>query len=545
MHRPTRSTARVDAIALAGEVVRSIEVEPTCSGARSRPDPQRVAAKHASRSALAVVATLVATGALVPVARADAIGVPTQRTDCPVGARSALAGDGHSMTTYCAPNLAFGDWPCVDGRRLDVVGLHISSRRVSPEWDGRRGPMPPELADQIRELAVADGPCTADAAAPIVELPAEIALRPEREGSLEGPPSSLVPPGCQRVRVWISDPAFACPRPEPVDPRVVSSPAASPSPPPRSNGCACATVAPRPASSLGAGWIALLLLVVRVAAGRKRKDLRAPAWMSMLLVALAPSLARADAISPTPACPPGQSRGAGPLTDLGFYGHGGAPPCQPAVCSDVVACPRSHVCRRDTHCLIERTTRELRESHGHGQRFDPADPASWEDVRRSYDLGACDEGQCPSGSRCLVVSTCRAHGERDTAVLATDISGGAPAADAWVSGVPYTDGATPAPEPPVTTGTLEAPPTTGTLALPPATGTLEAPPTTGTLAPPPATGTLEQTASTPTPVPVSTPPPVSGSSSSLCSTSARRRGTPVPALLLVSLVLALTGARRH
>jgi len=196
------------------------------------------------------------------------------------------------------------------------------------------------------------------------------------------------------------------------------------------------------------------------------------AWIAIAIatVTFVPCLVRADAVAPAPACPPGESRGGlSGVSGLAFYGHAGPPPCEPAVCSDLAPCPSSHSCRRDTHCITERTRHQIRPSYGHGSRWDRDDPASYEDVTRSYDVGACDDGHCPSGARCLVVSTCRLRDERDAAATATDLRG-VPAEGAWASGVAYTDATT---TPPETSTPIEpsaaAPPTVA--AAPPTTTT--------------------------------------------------------------------------
>jgi hypothetical protein len=237
-----------------------------------------------------------------------------------------------------------------------------------------------------------------------------------------------------------------------------------------------------------------------------------------------PSVAFADVVSPAPSCPAGESRGAGVLSGLGFFGHGGPPPCEPAVCSELAPCPASHVCRRDAHCITERTTHELRPSPGHGRILDRDDPASYEDVTRSYDVGACDEGRCPADSRCLVVSTCRSPGEADTSPVADDLRG-ARAAAAWASGVPYTDPSSTTPH-----ATVEAP-------IPNAESPRPAPPAT-----PPAPSTATTSATSPvTSAPASSSPPAS---SGLCTVSPSSTGQHALPPLLALLTVLSTMARR-
>lgn len=179
---------------------------------------------------------------VVPTARADVIGA-LPIIDCPRGAYASASGGGHGAFAYCAPALAVRDAACVEGRRTEVVGLDIGSRHVSPEWDGRRGPMPAEVAALGRDVVVVNGACEPAADAPVLDG-GDV---PEPSGPPGlAPPTPLLPVGCQRVLVWIDDPTHTCSAAPAPAPSTAPSPSTSPSPTPSTCACLVATPAPRP-----------------------------------------------------------------------------------------------------------------------------------------------------------------------------------------------------------------------------------------------------------------------------------------------------------
>lgn len=167
------------------------------------------------------------------------------------------------------------------------------------------------------------------------------------------------------------------------------------------------------------------------------KRARPHALHALVVLALAATatIARADALEPPSACPPGQDHGPGIMAGM-LMGHDGGPPCRAASCADASTCGAGQVCRRDAHCLVVRSERELRAYDGRMEPPDPDDPASYVDVMRNYDLGPCIDGACDEGARCMAIAVCR-----DEAIDATPASvSGVSSGPEWDAASPY-DGA--------------------------------------------------------------------------------------------------------
>jgi hypothetical protein len=216
--------------------------------------------------------TFLAAMALSMTAYADAIGPVEPRTDCPRGAHSVEIGGGHGHFAACAPSLAREDWPCTDGRRIEVRGLVLSSRFVGPEWDGRRGPMPPEMRSMGNHYLVAEEPCDAPADAPLVQAPE--AARGEGTIGTGAMSAAGLPMGCQRVCVWVLDEAFACAPPAPPPPPPTPTPARAATPSAPVSGCNCASA---PRGDTGAVFVAIAVACVTLRRQRSRGRRAPPA----------------------------------------------------------------------------------------------------------------------------------------------------------------------------------------------------------------------------------------------------------------------------
>lgn len=199
-------------------------------------------------------------------AHADVLGPAEPRTDCPRGSRSEEVGSGHGHFAACVPNLAREDWACADGRRIEVVGLELGTRHVGPEWDGRRGPMPPEMESMGTDYVVVEGICDPAPDAAVVES----FVMPSGIGSLGAPPAQGVPIGCQRVRVWIPDAGFRCVHPEPAPPPPPPIPPSTAAAPARGPQAACGCSAARPTGPAAAWWTAAMALAFLLRRRRAR-----------------------------------------------------------------------------------------------------------------------------------------------------------------------------------------------------------------------------------------------------------------------------------
>lgn len=327
-------------------------------------------------------------------AHADVLGPVAPRTDCPRGSRSEEVGGGHGHFAACVPNLAREDWACTDGRRIEVVGLEIGTRHVGPVWDGRRGPMPPEMRSMGTDYVVVEGVCDPAPSAAVVEgfvMPAGV-------GTVGAPAAQGIPVGCQRVRVWIPDDGFRCapadPTPPPITPS--TSPAApAPASPASPAGCGCS--AARTTGPTALWWTGAMALAFLL---RRRRAAALSLAAVGFSLGLASSVARADVVHVDP-CEDGWT--------FVHRGHGGA--CEPMSCEPTC----SGECVEVARCF-ETTS------------VDRGD-APPEDAPPPYERplpSLCDaHGACPGAGHCMHVRECRpSHGScsaSPTAALPTPL----------------------------------------------------------------------------------------------------------------------------